>query len=174
VVRVPGAAAVGHWSAGYINGMANPRDIVTVERVIRAPAAAIFDVLADPARHPEIDGSGTVKRAQPGHSARLAQGATFAVDMHRGIRYAMINTVTEFDEGRRIAWSPKPANGRGARLVGRTWRYELDPVEGGTRVRETWDITQEGTRFLLRYAMAPRTRKDMVKSLERLDGLVTG
>jgi hypothetical protein len=44
------------------------------------------------------------------------------MDMRRGMRYGMINTVTEFDEGRRIAWSPKPANGLGARFVGRIWR----------------------------------------------------
>jgi uncharacterized protein YndB with AHSA1/START domain len=153
--------------------MANPRDIVTAERVIPAPAAAIFDVLADPARHPEIDGSGSVRRARPGSAARLAQGATFGMDMQRGVRYGMVSTVTEFDEGRRIAWSPKPANGRGARLVGRIWRYELEPVDGGTRVRETWDISHEALRFVLRYVAAARTRQDMTKSLERLEGLVT-
>jgi uncharacterized protein YndB with AHSA1/START domain len=117
--------------------MPNPRDIVTAERVIPAPAAAIFDVLADPARHPEIDGSGSVKRARPGSAARLSNGATFGMDMHRGVHYGMVSTVTEFDEGRRIAWAPKPASGRGARLAGRIWRYELEPVDGGTRVRET-------------------------------------
>ena len=153
--------------------MPNPRDIVTAERVIPAPAAAIFDVLADPARHPEIDGSGSVKRARPGSAARLSKGATFGMDMQRGVRYAMVSTVTEFDEGRRIAWSPKPANGRGARLVGRIWRYELEPVDGGTRVRETWDISHEALRFVLRYVAASRTRHDMAKSLERLEGLVT-
>ena len=153
--------------------MANPRDIVTAERVIPAPAAAIFDVLADPARHPEIDGSGSVKRARPGSAARLSKGATFGMDMHRGMHYGMVSTVTEFDEGRRIAWSPKPASGRGARLVGRIWRYELEPVDGGTRVRETWDISHEAFRFVLRYVAASRTRQDMTKSLERLEGLVT-
>jgi Polyketide cyclase / dehydrase and lipid transport len=95
------------------------------------------------------------------------------MDMHRGMGYAMVSTVTEFDEGRRIAWSPKPANGRGARFVGRIWRYELEPVDGGTLVRETWDISREAGRFLMRYAMASRTRRDMAKSLEQLDQLVT-
>jgi uncharacterized protein YndB with AHSA1/START domain len=153
--------------------MASDRDIVTVERVIPAPAAAIFDVLADPGRHPEIDGSGTVRRARPGYATRLSAGATFTVDMHRGMDYKMLNTVTEFDEGRRIAWSPKPASGRGGRFVGRIWRYELEPVEGGTRVRETWDISREAGRFVLRYLEAGRTRENMKKSLERLDHLVT-
>jgi len=152
--------------------MANHRDIVSVERVMRAPAAAIFEVLADPRRHPEIDGSGTVRHARPDAPARLSLGATFAMDMRRGFRYGMINTVTEFDDGRRIAWSPKPANGRGARFFGRIWRYELEPVDGGTRVRETWDISSDGLRFFLRHLYASRFRQDMTKSLERLDNLV--
>jgi hypothetical protein len=53
------------------------------------------------------------------------------------------------------------------------WRYELEPVDGGTLVRETWDISREASRFLLRYAMGSRTRQDMAKSLERPDQLVT-
>ena len=153
--------------------MTNPRDVVWVERVIHAPTAAIFDVLADPARHPEIDGSGTVLQARPGSSSRLSAGATFGMDMKLGVRYGMVSTVTEFDEGRLIAWSPKPANGRGARFIGRIWRYELEPVDDGTRVRETWDISHEGFRFFLRYSAGSQIRRAMTKSLERLDRLVT-
>jgi len=157
----------------YFGDMANSRDILSIERVIPAPAAAIFDVLADPRRHPEVDGSGTLRQPRPSAPARLSQGATFAMDMHRVIGYGMISTVTEFDERRRIAWAPKPANGRGARFFGRIWRYELEPVDGGTLVRETWDISHDGFRVLLRHLAASRTRRDMVKSLERLESLVT-
>jgi uncharacterized protein YndB with AHSA1/START domain len=153
--------------------MTNPRDVVSVERVIAAPAQQIFEVLADPARHSEIDGSGSVKDPHPGTPARLSLGATFGMSMKRGISYSMMNTVTEFDEPRRIAWSPKPVSGRGARMVGRIWRYELEPVDGGTRVRETWDISKEGLRFVLRYVAAGRTRRDMQKSLDRLASIVT-
>jgi hypothetical protein len=156
---------------GYFRVMANHRDIVSVQRVMRAPASVIFDVLADPRRHPEIDGSGTVMQARPDAPDRLSLGATFAMNMRRVLRYGMINTVTEFDEGRRIAWSPKPANGRGARFFGRIWRYELEPVDEGTLVRETWDISREGLRFFLRYVYASRFRQDMTKSLERLESL---
>ena len=35
---------------------------MSVERVIPAPADKIFDLLVDPARHLDIDGSGTVQR----------------------------------------------------------------------------------------------------------------
>ena len=154
--------------------MANPRDSVSVERVIAATPAQIFDVIADPARHHEFDGSGSVKDADPGAPRRLAAGAKFGMSMKRGFGYSMLNTVTEFDENRRIAWSPKPANGRGGRWVGRIWRYELEPVDGGrTKVTETWDISKEALRFVLRYIALGTTRKAMEKSLEKLDALVT-
>jgi hypothetical protein len=96
------------------------------------------------------------------------------MSMQRGVGYSMLNTVTEFEDNRRIAWSPKPASGRGARFVGRIWRYDLEPVDGGTKVTETWDISKEGLRFLLRYIAVGGTKKAMEKSLETLDGLVTG
>ena len=154
--------------------MAHPRDVVTAERVIHASPSTIFDVLASPNRHPEFDGSGTVKHVRTGGPERLSEGATFTMDMQQGVRYGMISTVTEFEEGRRIAWSPKPANGRGARFVGRNWRYELEPAAEGTLVRETWDISHEGLRFILRYIAGSRTRRNMEESLERLGRLVTG
>ena len=153
--------------------MTNQRDTISVERAIPAPPATIFDVVADPARHPDFDGSGSVKQAAAGCPARLSLGAQFGMGMKRGIGYSMLNTVTEFDENRRIAWAPKPANGRGSRWVGRIWRYELEPVEGGTKVTETWDISNEGIRFLLRYIAARQTRKAMNSSLEQLESLVT-
>jgi hypothetical protein len=153
--------------------MTQQRDIVSSERVIQAPAPLIFDVLADPRRHPDFDGSGSVKKVRSDAPARLSEGATFAMEMKRGLPYGMINTVVEFEEGRTIAWAPKLASGRGARFFGRIWRYELEPVDEGTLVRETWDFSQESLRFLLRYVYSTRFRRDMVKSLRLLDGLVT-
>ena len=153
--------------------MPDPRDSISVDRIIPAPPEAIFDVLADPARHSEIDGSGSVKEPTGDAPTRLSPGATFQISMKRGIGYSMINTVTEFEENRRIAWSPKPANGRGGRFVGRIWRYTLEPVDGGTKVTETWDISKEALRFVLRYVAVNGTRKAMEKSLENLEALVT-
>jgi uncharacterized protein YndB with AHSA1/START domain len=144
-----------------------------VERVIAATPEEIFDVIADPARHRDFDGSGSVQAALAGAPQRLELGARFGISMKRGFGYSMLNTVTEFEENRRIAWSPKPASGRGARWVGRVWRYELEPVQGGTKVTETWDISREGLRFVLRHIAAGHTRNAMEKSLEKLDALVT-
>jgi uncharacterized protein YndB with AHSA1/START domain len=144
-----------------------------VERVIAATPKEIFDVIADPGRHRDFDGSGSVRAVAAGTPQRLELGATFGMSMKRGVGYSMLNTVTEFEENRRIAWSPKPASGRGGRWVGRIWRYELEPVEGGTKVTETWDISREGLRLVLRHIAAKNTRDAMEKSLEKLDTLVT-
>jgi len=141
---------------------------VSAERVVPAPPERVFDLLADPRRHPEIDGSGTVRQAVEGPD-RLYRGARFAMRMHAGGPYEMTNTVVEFEEGRRIAWQPRPTNRLAALLVGgRIWRYELEPVAGGTRVRETWDITHERVPAPL-LALRRLTRRNMTRTLQRLE-----
>ena len=156
--------------------MTNARDIITVKRVINAPAEKIFDLLADPRRHQEIDGSGTLRDVEVDAPPRLSLDAVFTMKMHLGVNYAMANTVVEFDENKRIAWIPKPSNGMGRKWVNRLWRYELEPVDdgGATLVRETRDISKEGIRFVLRYVDSGKTRRNMEQTLERLDRVITG
>lgn len=123
--------------------MSESRDVVTVERVIAAPADRIFELLADPARHRDIDGSGSVRAAKNSPS-RLTMGAQFGMSMHLGIGYSMLNEIIEFDDGKRIAWQTRPASNFQRRYFGgRIWRYELEPADAGTLVRESWDISQE-------------------------------
>ncbi len=146
---------------------------VTVERVVRATPQQVFDLLADPRRHREIDGSGTVRDAVEGPT-RLSPGAVFGMNMRIGAPYQMTNTVVEFEEGRRIAWQPRPSNPVAALVIGgRIWRYELEPVEGGTRVRETWDIRRERFPLPLLVGRAA-TRRAMTRTLERLADRLTG
>ena len=148
--------------------------MVSVERVIPAAPEPIFDLLADPAHHPDIDGSGTVRDAKAG-SERLALGSTFGMSMKMGVPYSMVSEVIEFDENRRIAWQTKPPVWWGAKLGGgRIWRYELEPVDGGTCVRETWDISQEAglTKSLVARG-AKKTAENMEKTLARIEELVT-
>jgi hypothetical protein len=102
----------------------------------------------------------------------LSLGATFGMSMKAGISYSMTNTVVEFEENRRIAWQTRGAGRIGGRFGGRIWRYELEPVEGGTRVRESWDISQERGKILIRAARA-KTRKSMEQTLARIEELVT-
>jgi len=150
--------------------MADANDVVTVERVIPAPPEKIFELLADPSRHRDIDGSGTV-RDPTEKSERLKLGSNFDMKMKLGIPYTMRNTVVEFEEGRRIAWQPRPKRMRS--FGGRIWRYELDPVDGGTKVRESWDISEErGMKGLVRRG-GKHTAEAMEKTLERIEKIVT-
>jgi hypothetical protein len=57
----------------------------------------------------------------------------------------------------------------GRYIGGRIWRYEFEPVDGGTRVKESWDISQDkqGT-FLKRGKLPSSTADGMAKTLERL------
>jgi uncharacterized protein YndB with AHSA1/START domain len=146
-------------------------DVETVERVIPAPAEKIFDLLADPSRHRDIDGSGTVREAKESPQ-RLSLGATFGMSMKLGVGYSMSTTVIEFDENRRIAWQTRGSGSLGSKFGGRIWRYELEPVDGGTRVRETWDISEESLKFVVRPARK-KTRTSMEQTLERIEELVT-
>ena len=144
-------------------------DVITVEKTIPAAPDAIFDLLADASRHPEIDGSGTVKQAKPDAPRRLSLGATFGMSMKMGIGYSMESTVIEFEDNRRIAWQSRPPGFLGRFAAGRIWRYELDPVEGGTRVRESWDLSQDHQRRLLKLGGLPdKTRLSMEKTLDRI------
>lgn len=143
--------------------------VVSVERVIHAPAASIFAVVADPARHPEIDGSGSVVKAKEGTPDRLSLGSTFGMSMKLGLPYSMTNTVIEFEPDRRIAWQTRLSGPLGKLVGGRIWRYELEEADGGTLVRETWDITEDRQAFLLRRGpVGTQTAGAMTKTLERL------
>jgi len=150
------------------------KDVETVERVIPAPPEKIFALLKDANRHKDFDGSGTVRDAH-GEPEPLTLGSKFGMHMKIGMPYSMVSTVVEYDENRRIAWQPRPGYPIANKLAGgRIWRYELEPVEGGTLVRESWDITHEAA--LSKPAVRPargRTREAMEKTLERLEQIVT-
>ena len=148
--------------------MSDTKDQVSAERVIAAPASAIFDLIADPSRHREIDGSGTVRDAKAG-SERLQLGSRFGMSMKMGLPYSMVSTVIEFEEDRLLAWQTRGPGPVGGLVGGRIWRYELEPVDGGTRVRETWDISQESfvTKPVVR-AGGKATAKNMAATLDRI------
>jgi len=152
--------------------MPDPEDVISVERVIPAPPEKIFALLADPARHHDIDGSGTVRVAKDSPE-RLSLGATFGMSMKLGIPYSMVSTVVEFDDNRRIAWQTRFPGKIGQHTGGRIWRYELEPVEGGTLVRESWDVSQEKGKAITKRLAAAKTGKNMAATLARIEELVT-
>jgi uncharacterized protein YndB with AHSA1/START domain len=150
------------------------RWVDTAERTIAAPPAAIFALIADPSRHQDIDGSGTVRAAtEPSRQVKI--GDEFGMNMEFGGAYTMTSTVIEFEADRRIAWQsrpPKDASRWRHMFGGRIWRYELQPVEGGTVVRESWDLSEEGFRLLV-WGYRHKTHSNMVATLERIEALVT-
>ncbi|WP_433801691.1 SRPBCC family protein [Actinomycetospora sp. CA-084318] len=138
---------------------------VSRDIVIDAPPSEVFDVLADPRRHGEFDGSGTVRSAIKGPD-RLSLGSSFGMSMKLGVPYTISNTVVEFEQDRRIAW----------RHMGHhRWRYELTPVDGGTQVTETFDWSDSRAPLfleLLRYPAA--NTRAIEKTLPRLKAYVEG
>lgn len=138
----------------------DPKKIVSVNKVVTATPQQIFDLLADPKRHAEIDGSGSVKAAQSDAPTRLSLGAKFGMDMKIGAPYKITNEVVEFDEGKRIAWR---------HFGGHVWRYILEPADGGTLVTEQFDYNGSKSQLMLRAINAPgRNKKSMIATLDRL------
>ncbi len=143
--------------------------VVSVERVIAAPATDLFTIVADAGRHADIDGSGAVVKVKAGAPQRLELGTTFGMSMKAGVPYSMSNTVIEFEQDRRIAWKTVFSGFFGRFLGGRIWRYEFEPVDGGTLVRESWDISEDRQATLLRRGRLPSmTAESMTKTLASL------
>jgi uncharacterized protein YndB with AHSA1/START domain len=144
-------------------------DVETVERLIPVAPEQIFALIADPSRHHEFDGSGTVRQANavPDH---LGLGSTFGMDMKVGLLpYKMVSTVIEYEENRRLAWQTRPNIGVIGLIVGgRIWRYELVPQDGGTLVKESWDISHERIKAMVA-PLRQRTREAMIATLERIE-----
>ena len=137
---------------------------VSVSRVIAAEPPAIFAVLVDPAQHSLIDGSGTVRQARDDHET-LEMGSKFSMGMRMGVPYVIKNEVVEFEPDRLIAW----------RHIGHhRWRYRLEPVDGGTRVTETFDwSTARFPKGIEIMGYPSKHPAGMERTLERLDRLVT-
>lgn len=139
-----------------------PELFVSVETVVPTAAQNIFDLLADPSRHSEIDGSGSVKAARTDAPQRLALGAKFGMSMKLGVPYKITNTVVEFEEGRRIAWR---------HFGGHVWRYILEPIGDGsqTKVTEQFDGNSSKMPIALKLQKAHiRNKKSMEQTLDNL------
>jgi uncharacterized protein YndB with AHSA1/START domain len=143
----------------------NTPRVVSAIREIAAGAGRIFELIADPAAQPSWDGNDNLASAPTGQRVRR-RGDVFAMTLTRGeIRE---NHVVEFEEGRRIAWTPAEP---GKIPPGHLWRWELEPVDPSrTRVTHTYDwnrLTDEG-----RLPRARATTTDRLRaSLDRLAAL---
>jgi len=112
---------------------------VAISRRICAPAHDIFQILANPVRHLELDGSGMLRGAV---STTMISGVgdVFVMKMyysHLG-DYEMNNHVVEYEQDRRIGWEPEAGRGhpRAGRSLGQRWSYQLTPDGPGCDRRD--------------------------------------
>lgn len=136
--------------------------IVSVGREVAAPAAAIFEFIADPAQQPSWDGNDNLAQAPTGQRVH-AVGDVFTMMLTLGT--VRENHVVEFEEGRRIAWLPSE---QGAEPPGHLWRWELQPLDDDrTLVTHTYDWSRLTDEKRLVRARATTPEK-LAASIERL------
>ena len=150
---------------------------VSVSRRIDAPAGAIFNLLADPDRHPEFDGSGMLR---PGASNEVVAGVgdVFVMKMYFPAMgdYEMHNRVVAYEADRCIGWEPTmgnvdPANAEQTRN-GSRWRFDLtSDGPGATVVTETYDCSDSPEQVRQSVDNGNAWIEGMAKTLERLDQL---
>ena len=132
---------------------------VSVAALVTAPPGAVFALLADPHRHHEVDGSGSVRHAVSG-PRRLQLGDRFSMRMRIGLPYLITSRVVEWEPDRLIAW---------CHIARAIWRYELQPVDGGTRVTETFDWARSPFAYgIERLGWPARNARSIAATLRRL------
>lgn len=118
---------------------------ISATRNIPAPAADIFAILADPARHHDTEPSDWVRDAVDAEPI-TAVGQTFNMNMYLqqiGGAYVMENLVSVFEPDRAIAWRPGMVGPDGTATPGGwQWRYDLTPGDGETEVTLTYDWSE--------------------------------
>jgi hypothetical protein len=148
---------------------------ITVQREIPASAKEIFDVLSNPHRHTDLDGSGFMRGLH--HGDRLERvGQKFTMNMtgdHMGGEYQTDNFVSAFDHDKMIGWRTAPA---GAEPPGWEWLWELRPDgAGSTQVSLTYDWSKVTDPDLLAKIKFPLVSKsDLEQSLGRLAEVESG
>jgi hypothetical protein len=112
--------------------------------IMNASAEVIFAVLADPATHAAIDGTGWVREPLD-RKPLTAVGQVFRIAMyhpnHPDGNYQMANRVQIFDPPSAIAWEPgQDTDDGGLRFGGWFWRYDLTPAgPSETKVTLSYD-----------------------------------
>jgi hypothetical protein len=157
---------------------------VAVSRRIQAPAHDIFQVLANPVRHPEFDGSQSLRGA--GSAAMVSGvGDVFVMKMyfpHLG-DYEMNNHVVEFEPGRQIGWEPEAGRGHPNAAPGSSdptrwghrWSYQLTPDgPDATIVTEIYDCSRAPAEERAGMDDGKVWAEAMAETLQRLDALCTG
>ncbi|MDX6217421.1 MAG: hypothetical protein QOG99_3005 [Frankiales bacterium] len=151
---------------------------VSATTVIDAPADVIFGILADPATHAAIDGTGRVR--EPLDTQPLtAAGQIFRIAMyhenHPDGGYRMGNRVQVFDPPSALSWEPGHYTEDGSLgFGGWSWRYDLAPA-GPYKTKVTltydWSAVPDSLRGHLQFPPFPADH--LGNSLAHLAALAT-
>ncbi|MGI8678312.1 MAG: SRPBCC family protein [Jatrophihabitans sp.] len=148
---------------------------ITVQRTIDAAAKDLFDVLTNPQRHADLDGSGFV-RSDEKTDRITATGQVFRMNMdgpHMGGEYQTDNTVTGYAKDKLVAWKTAPA---GTEPPGWEWVWELEAQgPNSTLVTLTYDWGKVTDKALLAKNLFPLVSKhELDGSLAKLAEAVSG
>ena len=152
-------------------------DRVSTTTVIHAPAEAIFAVLADPAQHAAIDGTGWVGESVD-DSVLTAAGQVFRMSMyhpnHPDGTYQMANRIRVFDPPSIISWEPgnEAADGT-VSFPGWIWRYDVSPAgRSSTTVTLSYDWSAVPEAIRQHIGFPPFPPEHLGRSLAHLAELV--
>ncbi|GAB3235776.1 SRPBCC family protein [Mycolicibacterium hippocampi] len=166
-------------SSGALPGPYCMTETMNVSTTIDAPAGKVFAVLAEPANHAAIDGTGWVRESLDGKPL-TGTGQIFRIamyhDNHPDGHYEMANKVLAFEPDRAIGWEPGQAGADGIiEFGGWTWHYDLEPV-GPQQTRVTlvydWSAVPAALREHIEFPPFPRTHLE--NSLANLEKLAIG
>ena len=138
---------------------------------VNAPAADLFAIVADPRRHHELDGSGTVGKNIRAPQ-RLVPGARFTTKMRMfGVPYRVTSTVTAMKPDELIEWRHP---------VGHHWRSKFTATTPTiTRVTETFDyrdteLLKDRLKYYERTGFAKRNAAGIEATLTKLRNRYAG
>ena len=151
---------------------------VSATTMIDAPADVIFGVLADPAKHSAIDGTGRVREpldSQPLTAARQIFRVAMYHENHPDGGYQMANRVQVFDPPSAISWEPGHYTGDGSvRFGGWIWRYDLTAAgPSTTTVTLSYDWSPVPDSLREHIGFPPFPPEHLGNSLAHLAELVT-
>jgi hypothetical protein len=154
-----------------------------VSRTIAAPAARIFEILVNPQRHVDLDGS-KMLRGAVSNEMITGVGDIFSMRMHLAEigDYVMMNYVVEFELNRRIGWEPAPGDAVASEdgeypigvPAGHRWSFELIPDGPDTTVvTEIFDCSSAPEELREATNNGATWIESMEETLARLDSLCT-
>jgi hypothetical protein len=138
-------------------------------------------MLADPANHPALDGSGMLRAAtSQAVPSRVGDTFTMAMYLPQLGDYLMLNRITAFEQDRRIVWEPTPGDAvasRNAELLagtsqGYSWGFQAHPDGDTTVVTEIFDCTEAAQVIRDAVEDGPSWVPAMRQTLERLAAIV--